>query len=237
MRKTDPTESCSGTSQAFSKISHADPCDGCRLLQEADHRIANHLAMLAAFVRLKELELARGPAVPSAEAVQMLLETIRIQTDAVARLHRSLASDGRHILSDLAEHLHATCSPLASLLAGRVEVIEDFSPGCQVAPEQVLPLTQIVSEAITNAVKHAYPSGQGGKIMVRSHQDERGGCVVEVADDGPGLPPGLNPAAEGGLGLRLMRELSKQLRGRLEFSSRNPGAIVRLTLPRRAAGR
>jgi two-component sensor histidine kinase len=186
--------------------------------------------MLAAFVRLKELELARGPAVPSAEAVQILLETIRIQTDAVARLHRSLASNGGHVYSDLAEHLHATCSPLASLLAGRVEVAEEFSPGCQVAPEQVLPLTQIVSEAITNAVKHAYPLGRGGKITVRSHRDELGGFVVEIADDGPGLAPGLDPGREGGLGLRLMRALSAQLGARLEFKSRNPGALVRLTI-------
>lgn len=235
MPKIVKTESRSGTSRGSSPVSGADPCDGCRLLQEADHRIANHLAMLAAFVRLKELELARGPAVPSAEAVQLLLETIRIQTDAVARLHRALASNGRHVFSDLAEHLHATCSPLASLLAGRVEVIEDFSPGCQVAPEQVLPLTQIVSEAITNAVKHAYSPGLGGNITVRGHQAELGGFVVEIADDGPGLPPGLDPGLEGGLGLRLMRALSKQLGGHLEFRSRNPGTLVRLTFPTGAA--
>lgn len=235
MTRTPQTESRSETSQVPSPGSGAGPCDGCRLIQEADHRIANHLAMLAAFVRLKELELARGPAVPSAEAVQILLETIRIQTDAVARLHRSLASNGRHVFSDLADDLHATCSPLASLLAGRVEVIEDFSPGCQVAPEQVLPLTQIVSEAITNAVKHAYPLGQCGKIMVLSHRDEGGGFVVEIADDGPGLPPGLDPEGEGGLGLRLMRALSKQLGGDLEFRSRNPGALVRVTFPTRPA--
>lgn len=220
-----------GTPQGPSPVSRSGPCDGCRLIQEADHRIANHLAMLAAFVRLKELELARDPAVPTAEAVQILLETIRTQTDAVARLHRSLASNGRHVFSDLAEHLHATCAPLASLLAGRVEVIGDFSPGCQVAPDQVLPLTQIVSEAITNAVKHAYPPGRCGKITVRSRRDARGGFVVEIADDGPGLPPGLDPAVAGGLGLRLMRALSKQLGGRLEFQSRNPGALVRLTFP------
>lgn len=230
MSKIVQAEGHSGTFQGPSPLPGAERCDGCRLIQEADHRIANHLAMLAAFVRLKELELARDPAVPSSEAVQILLETIRTQTDAVARLHRSLALNGRHVLSDLAEHLHATCAPLASLLAGRVEVIEDFSPGCQVAPDQVLPLTQIVSEAVTNAFKHACPIGRCGKITVRSRRDELGGFTVEIADDWPGLPPGLDLEVEGGLGLRLMRALSKQLGGRLEFQSRNTGALVRLTL-------
>ena len=193
------------SSQGPSPVSGSSPCDGCRLLQEADHRIANHLAMLAAFVRLKELELARDPSLPTAETVQILLETIRTQTDTVARLHRSMASRGGYASANLAEHLHATCSPLASLLAGRVEVIEDFSPGCEVALQQILPLTQIVSEAITNSVKHAYPAGVCGKILVQSRCDERGGCTVEIADDGPGLPPAFDAGAEGGLGLRLMR--------------------------------
>lgn len=226
-----PAEDCSGSPQGRQLVSGASPCNGCRFIQEADHRIANHLAMLAAFVRLKELELARDLAIPSTEAVQMLLETIRTQTDAVARLHRALASSGGHVAADLAEHLHATCAPLASLLAGRVEMIEDFAPDCQVAPDQILPLTQIVSEAITNAVKHAYPAGAAGRVLIRTRRDELNGFTVEIADDGPGLPPGFNPDEEGGLGLRLMRALSSQLGARLEFRPRSPGALIRLTLP------
>jgi len=210
-------------------------CDGCHLIEEAEHRIANHLAMLAAFVRLKDLEVARDPAAPSAEAVHMLLETIRTQTDAVAGLHRSLASNRRHASADLAEHLHATCAPLATLLAGRADLVEDFAPGCEIAPDQVLPITQIVAEAITNAVKHAYPPGRRGAILVRSHRDQLGAVVVQIVDDGPGLPSALDPREEGGLGLRLMRALSQQLGARLDFSSRNPGARVQLTLPAKAA--
>ncbi len=231
MPKNSQAEDRSGTPNGQSPVSGSGPCDGCRLIQEADHRIANHLAMLAAFVRLKELELARDPAVPTAEAFQILLETIRTQTNAVAQLHRLMASHGGQASADLTEHLHATCGPLASLLAGRVEVIEDFSPGCRVSPDQVLPLTQIVSEAVTNAVKHAYPSGQRGKILVRSLRDDLGGLTIEIADDGPGLPPALGLEGPGGLGMRLMRALSKQLGARLEFRSRSPGALVRLTLP------
>lgn len=207
------------------------PCGDCRFVAEANHRIANHLAMLAAFVRLKELELTRAASAPSSEAIQMLLEAIRTQTDAVARLHRLLSADGQRASVDLADHLHTACSPLAALLADRIELVEALSPGCRVAPGQILPLTQIVSEAITNAVKHAYPSGRKGKVRVSSRLDETGAVVIEVADDGPGLPAEFDGSSSGGLGMRLIRALARQLDAHLEFKRGDPGLLVRFTLP------
>lgn len=210
-------------------------CDDCRLIEEANHRIANHLSMLAAFARLKAIEMARqSPAEPTGESVQLLLESIRTQIEAVAGLHRSLAASGRRTSADLSEHLREVCAPLASLLAGRIQLVEDFAPECRAPPDQILPLTQIVSEAITNAVKHAYPPGRTGRILVRSRQPGLGALVIEIADDGPGLPAAVNPASGGGLGLRLMRALGDQLGARIEFRSGDGGLTVRITLPRAA---
>lgn len=207
-------------------------CYDCRLLEEANHRIANHLSMLAAFARLKAIEIARPSSSElTAESVQLLLENIRVQIEAVARLHRSLAANGRRASADLSEHLHEVCAPLASLLTGGIELIEDFTPGCRAPPDQILQLTQIVSEAITNAVKHAYPSGQTGKILVRSRQPGAGALVIEIADEGRGLPAALDATSGGGLGLRLMRTLGKQLGARIEFKSEGAGLTVRVTLP------
>lgn len=208
-------------------------CDNCRLLREADHRIANHLAMLAAFVRLKELEVDRERVTP--EAVHLLLETIRTQTDAVASLHRMLSAQGADATADLGRHLRATCTPLAALLAGRVEIEVDCSPDCLVAPDKILPITQIVSEAVTNAVKYAYPDSCPGTIRVRG-QRNGSSIIVEITDEGPGLKSGLDTRSGGGLGLRLMRALSKQLGGELEFVSASSGLVVRVTFAAGGAG-
>lgn len=208
-------------------------CDDCRLLKEADHRIANHLSMLSAFVQLKELEFSRDGMVPTTESVNLLLESIRIQTDAVANLHRGLTAHRGQGQVDIGRRLSAACAPLAALLAGRVALKEAFAPHCRVAAEKLLPLTQIVSEAITNAVKHAYADGGTGEILVSTSRGPSGEIVVEVADHGPGLPASLKPVGQGGLGLKLMRALAKQMDAELEFRSSSSGLAVRLTLPAR----
>ncbi|WP_233586579.1 sensor histidine kinase [Caulobacter sp. 602-1] len=209
-------------------------CDECNLIAEADHRIANHLSLLAGFVRLKALDLARQPlesVEPASEAVQMLLENIRAQIEAVARLHRSFARGGSGASADLSEHLHEICGALGSIFSGRIEVVEDLAAGCRIMPDQALPLAQIIAEVITNAIKHAYPPDETGRVLVRSRKDPQGSIVIEVADDGPGLSDTFNAATDGGLGFRLIRELGKQIGAALDFDSSRSGLMFRLRLP------
>ena len=200
-------------------------------VREADHRFANHLALLSGLVRLKSADLARQPVQPSLENVQLLLESVRGQIEAMARLLRALALGFGDTRADLGAHLHDICAPMSLLLAGRILLIEDIAPGCQVRPDRILPLTQIIVEVVTNAVKHAYPAGRGGRILVRGRRDLAGDVVVEVADEGPGLPAGFDPETDSGLGFHLIRALAGQLGAQVEFEAQHVGLCFRLTLP------
>jgi two-component sensor histidine kinase len=57
------------------------------------------------------------------------------------------------------------------------------------------------------------------------------GFVIEVADDGVGLPEGFDPAMSAGAGLRLMRALAEQIGGRLDLEQHEIGLRVRLEVP------
>lgn len=193
-------------------------CDDCSKMVEADHRIANHLAMLGAYVRLKAAGVEGD--------TRLLLETIGAQVDAVGRLHRALAAHGQHGAVDLSEHLRTICAPFAAGLSGAAKLVQDIPAACPVRADQVLPVSQIVSEVITNAFKY----GQGGVVLVRCRAGEAGEVEIEVVDDGPGLPPGFDPGADGGLGFRLIRALSRQVGATMAFESAGRGLSVRLTL-------
>ncbi|THD54650.1 sensor histidine kinase [Phenylobacterium sp.] len=199
--------------------------------READHRFANHLALLSGFVRFKSADLARQRFQPTVEGVQLILESLRGQIDAMARLHRSLADGAYGAPVDLAEQLHEICEPLSLVLGGRMALTEDVRPGCWLPPDRILPLTQIVAEVITNSVKHAYRLGQVGQIRVGGRQDPDGHLVIEIADDGPGLPQGFDADKDSGLGFHLIRALAIRLEAVVEFETRSDGLCFRLTLP------
>lgn len=206
-----------------------------QLAQAADHRFANHLALLSGFVRLKASDFARAPTPANASAVQLVLESIGAQIDAMARLHRSLALGGQTGWAELGEHVHAICAPLSSLLAGRITLVEDIPPGCWIAPDRIFPLAQIIAEVVTNAIKHAYAEDQNGTIVIRGRTDGNGSAVVEIVDDGAGLPDGFDITRDSGLGFRLVRALARKLKASVEVRSGLSGLRFRLTIASSAA--
>ncbi len=232
-----------GLSDAFRpKVEHgrAAAQDAGYILAEADHRIANHLALLSGFVRLQAAALSRQAEAPSRASMRLLLDGVGVQINAVARLHRILAADGRTAAPrtgsvNLGDHLHEICTGFASGLSGETTIVENFSPDCAVRPDQLLPLSQIVAEVITNALKHARQGREPNSIRVECCEDRQGAVRIEVCDNGPGFPPDFDPETDAGLGFGLIRALGRKLGARTEFQSTSCGLVFRLTLPGPAA--
>lgn len=92
---------------------------------------------------------------------------------------------------------------------------------------------------VENAIRHGISkSSSAGRIEVRARSSD-GRLVLEVSDDGPGLPADWNAERDSGLGLNNTRERLERLYGadqRLEFES-SPGAglTVRISIPLRQA--
>ena len=201
----------------------------CALRRETDHRVANHLAMLSSYVRLKSAEF-EPPGAPGRDAIRLFAQGLDAQIRSIARLHRILTSDDHDADVDLATLLIEVCAPFASGLDQRIVLLQDFAADCSARPDQVLQISQLVGEAITNAVKHAYPGGGAGVLLVRSQRTTAGGVRVEVSDNGVGLPQAFDPDTDGGLGFQLMRGLSRGLGAPLVFRSGPQGLRVSLTL-------
>ena len=110
------------------------------------------------------------------------------------------------------------------------EHFHDVADNCFVPWRHVAPVVLIVNEALRNAIDHAHPTGIGGRIDLGCRR-KGDSPLIEVVDDGIGLPEGFNAEVDGGRGLRLMRQLSEELGGTLAFDSTCLGLAVRLRLP------
>lgn len=203
------------------------------LLSEANHRIANNLAVLLSTVQMKSANLAKGPDVIRRDHAREMLHDIASKITSVGHLHRHLAT--RPDLADLDAGnflIESSVAIVASLdLVGRVGIVQRLSTQCRVRPEQAQQLGLILSEIVMNTVKHAHPSGVMTQIHIDCSRTANGGIVIEIGDDGVGLPENFNPEKDGGMGFRLIRALAKSLGAKLKIESDSLGLSFCLTLP------
>lgn len=202
------------------------------LIAEANHRIANNLSAVIGLVRMQAAAIGAKELMTGSD-VRILLEEVASRIDAVGLLHKLLAQHPLQDAVDVGDYLRGVCASLASSLCGAqlFELTQNFAPDCLVSRDKVVSLALIVNELVTNASKYAHPTGIPGKISVGCHREPNGNLVVEVADDGVGLPEQFDPETDGNLGLRLVRILSAQVDAKLLFHSSSLGLHVRLVMP------
>jgi two-component sensor histidine kinase len=189
--------------------------------QETHHRIKNGLQLVASMLNLQAREAG------AVEAGEQLKEAAR-RVAAVASLHEHLqvADNERVDVSDLIVDICADLSRGAGCEQRGISfdlVLDDAElPG-----DRAGPLALILSELATNCLKHAYPR-TGGKIAVR-FENLRPGYRLSVADEGPGFA--IAGSAVGGLGLSLVHQLARALRGRAVVAQLERGACIAIEFP------
>jgi two-component sensor histidine kinase len=203
------------------------------LAAEANHRIANHISLVAGLVRMQGSALRnQSPKINGNQAL-LILEEVSARLETVGRLHRLLARapDGASI--DLTDYLRDIARGAVSCLslAGEIQLCFVAESRWLIPSEKALRVGLIVGEIITNAVKYAHPTGIVGQIRFtcrgRSHET----LTIEISDDGVGLPEGLDPNTSASLGFKLVRMLANQLGAAVAFDSNALGLDFTLQIP------
>ncbi|HSM78642.1 MAG TPA: sensor histidine kinase [Bryobacteraceae bacterium] len=208
------------------------PLPGTELVREANHRIANHLSMIVGMVQIQASALAKGPDVLPRTEVHNLLQDMAGKILSVSHLHRKLADAPHAHELDLAGYLVDSCSALLTSLGlnTRAGIAYRLSGRCMVSPDKAQTLALIANEIVMNAVKYAHPTEIPAQITIGCGRDAHGKMVLEISDDGVGLPEDFVEKRDGGVGFRLIRGLTKQIGATLKVDSCSLGLCFRLTL-------
>jgi PAS domain S-box-containing protein len=179
------------------------------LLKEIHHRVKNNLQVITSLLTLQSTAVEDdGTRALFEEAVNR----VRTIGDIHELLYRSpdLARvDFNLYLNQLADHLMS----FYAVDRRRIRVSIDGG-NAKLTLAQAIPCGLIVNELLTNSLKHAFSDKESGEVQVTLH-GENGQCTLTVADNGVGLPPGLNIDNTPSLGLRLVSVLANQLQGEL----------------------
>ncbi len=182
-------------------------------MREIHHRVKNNLQIVASLLNLQSSRIR----LPEARAE---FASARDRVRALATLHRHLYLQGEVHTIDMPAFLKELCGQLFQAMgetAGRrIKLIIEASP-LQMNSDQAVPLSLIVTEAVSNAVKYAFPNGRTGTVRVCLGADGDVADLV-IEDDGVGIPAGKTETETGtrdGIGITLIRGFARQLQATL----------------------
>ena len=190
------------------------------LVHEVDHRVKNNIQMISALLSMQTAAI-QDPA--ARESLGSMLQRV----ESIGAVHRRLYQTKDVRRFDLAEFVRDIAAELLKL-SGRedIELVLDLEP-VHVPSQQASPLSLMLNELMMNALKHAFPLGQAGRLAI-TVEDTGRYLEVVIADNGVGMR---DDKVRSGFGSRLIRTLARQLQAEVLWTPADPGTIVTLRLP------
>ncbi len=189
------------------------------LLHEVDHRVKNNLQMISSLILMQSRTIKD-------EAVRHSLTTMLERIEALSTVHRRLYQSKDVSQFDVSDFARDLVSDLLTA-SGRPHISSKLDLEPIVVPaDKATPVALMVNELITNALKHAFKDGPGNIGIKMSQPD--GHLVIEVSDDGVGMD---GAKGDTSFGMRLIRQLGRQLRADVEWRNASPGTHVVIRMP------
>jgi PAS domain S-box-containing protein len=180
------------------------------LLKEVHHRVKNNLQVVSSLLSMQAERL------PGDAWNRALSETQR-RVEAMAMIHERLQSLDHSDRLDFREYVAALARELFyayGVDTSRVSLQLDLG-ALELPLHQAVPCGLVLNELLTNSVKHAFPEGRSGRILVALHCEDGDRVTLLVADDGAGMPDGFDLKESRSLGLKIVDILARQLGGTL----------------------
>jgi len=193
-------------------------------IQEVHHRVRNHLQALTGLLSAQQMA-------EQSESARRALQESVARLSSIAAIHDLLARDPESGEVNLPELVHRLGQDLLrqAVAEDRIELRTDVAP-LRLPPREGTALVLIITELISNAIEHAFPTEAGGTISINV-AEEGANAVLEVKDNGCGLGEGLDLERSSGLGLGLVFRLAtRDLRGEIEARD-DGGACLRVSFP------
>jgi two-component sensor histidine kinase len=183
------------------------------MLKEIHHRVKNNLQVVSSLLSTQSRHLLDPQAVAAIRESQNRVQVMALlhqklyQADNLGRVN--LADYAREIVTYLVESFDRQHSVQTKLGFESIELETTLAT----------PLGLIINEAVTNALKHAFPPPRRGTLTVSLVSLAPQQYQLTITDDGVGLPPSFDLTRSRSLGMVIIKGLSRQIDGYLAVST------------------
>jgi len=201
------------------------------LLAEVHHRVKNNMQIITSLLSLQAGEF-------SDENLREVYEESRSRINSMALVHEQLYRSKEYARIEFGTYIDQLASTLFNSFQvehGRIQLHID-AEDVFLDLERAIPCGLLLNELITNTLKYAFPTGQGGQVWIKLKL-EKEKAVLEYTDDGIGFSDNLDLENIRTLGLQLVHLLVvHDLQGSLEFGNRHEkGARFHIEFPLKLA--
>lgn len=179
------------------------------LLKEVHHRVKNNLQTVSSLLSLQSRAIAD-------EKISSIIKSSQNRVVSMAMVHEMLYKRDDYLSKiELKPYVKELCDYLVRSVKGNnnsIKVNLDIGEH-KLSIDTVIPLGLIINETITNALKYGIVEGKDGEIHVSVKKMAGNRYQMYLGDNGVGYSEDINPRTTNSLGLKLIYNLSRQLRG------------------------
>lgn len=196
------------------------------LLQEIHHRVKNNLQIISSLLNLQARSIVHPDALTAFKDSQSRVRSMALIHEKLYQARDLARIDFGAYVRELAAYLLRAYQKNDAPIRLHIDIHDIF-----LSIETAVPCGLIISELVSNALKHAFNAGRKtGAIEISLQPDTKKTYILQVRDDGVGFPPHLDFRQASSLGLRIVNILAEQLGGAISLHN-DAGAVFTLRLP------
>lgn len=177
------------------------------LIKEVHHRVKNNLQIIMSLLDSQSKYINDDAALTAINDGQRRVQVISLIHQKLYQSENTSLIDLPHYITELVSYLED------SFDTGSRTVIEQDIEPVKLDVAKAIPLGLIINEGIVNAIKYAFPGGKKGIMRIGLKYDGPDHLLLNISDNGIGLPPDVEVSKQDSLGFSLMQGLTKQLDG------------------------
>ncbi len=193
------------------------------LLKEIHHRVKNNLQLVSSLLQLQSKKFKDPEIIKAMEEGQGRVKSMAIIHEMLYQNENIINIPFKSYLQSLVQNINISFGESANDIKVTMEV-----PDVAFNVDTAIPLGLIMNELIYNCFKYAFDEKQQGHVNISLKDRGADSYVLNIVDNGKGLPDDFEQRKSKSLGLRLVTMLSKQLEGELAFESSEKGTSINI---------
>lgn len=194
------------------------------LLKEVHHRVKNNLQTVSSLLSLQSRSIAD-------EKISNIIKSSQNRVVSMAMVHEMLYKRDDYLskielkpyVKELSEYLVRSIKGNTNNVTVNIDIDEN-----KLSIDTVIPLGLIINETITNALKYGITEDNSGEILIALKKLGDNRYELYLGDDGVGYSEEIGPKTSKSLGLKLIYNLTRQLRGSISRDAEKKGTYYRI---------